>query len=112
MPSKSYDSFTHIASDGRDIGVERESIDGFFDDKTITVDDRIERGSKKELGVYLHELIHVEFNELSEERVLEIERSFMDFMWTLGYRRHPVNPPMPAMEAEPGDELVFSHKVE
>ena len=45
----------------------------------IELDERLK--GKKLLGTQLHEALHIAFPDLTEERILEAEKSMLEVMW-------------------------------
>lgn len=45
-------------------------------------------GHREDLGTAIHEALHAEFPELTEDRVAKAEITISKFLWRLGYRVH------------------------
>ena len=83
-------SKTHKLSSGERVTVERAYIDGFTDmESCITIDSRIKSGSKLHLDVLIHECLHCEFPDMSEEDVLRSATSIARLLWYQSWRLKP-----------------------
>ncbi len=77
----------HKLSNGKEIIFERRKIFGMADDDgTITVDTRVRPGTRRDLEIALHELLHLECLEMSEAEVDRIANSQARLLWALGWR--------------------------
>lgn len=89
------DSFRHELSNGDVVAVERCEIQGLasVDDSDddgegyILLDRRLRKGSREEMNVAIHELLHCEFREHTEDEIDALTTSFQEYLWKLGFRR-------------------------
>lgn len=84
--------FKHKLSNGKKITIEERDIYGLCEDDgkvvDITVSPRIK--GKLQMDTYIHELLHAEFPEWSENEVYIRATSIANMLWKAGYRRTKV----------------------
>lgn len=77
--------FTHKLSNGKSIAVSFAEILGLCEETDISVSPKLK--GKLQLEVFIHELLHAEFDEMSEEEVDNRARSIANYLWKIGYRK-------------------------
>jgi len=80
--------FNHKLSNGKSITVSYAEILGLCEDTDISVSPKLK--GRLQLEVFIHELLHAEFDEMSEEEVDQKARSIAIYLWKVGYRKTKV----------------------